>query len=175
MRGAGWSRRTVVALAAAVLVGACDDPASLEVTLEPGHRFSQLALEVEVEDERGTRVFDEAELTPLSPEQPILAASIVPPPLTTGRLDVAERGTLRIGLRAEQDGGAVAEGEVEFAAREDFLWHVRMELAVADPTEMCFGCLGSEAFPVAESFRAAPAESLWIWWSGRREGSDVVF
>lgn len=154
-------RLPLALLLAAVVLAGCDEGAEMRVDLFPAGRFSEVTLAVE--DRSGTRVFDRDDLT-----TPCPACLSVVPSLTTGSFEVAEAGPLEVSL-------TVAEGAVGFDAIEDFRWRVHVAFLVEDPTDGCFGCRGAEAFAVVEDARTAPAESLWIWWSGRREGSDVVF
>lgn len=163
---------SLAALILAVTVGACDEQAEMRVTLQPDFRYPEVTLEVE--DRDGTRVFDRSDLEtePDGSSGPALSTIGT---LSTGSFQVAESGSLRVKLRVEDGSLTVADAAVQLGAREDFRWTVRAAYLVEDPTEDCLGCLGVRAFPIAEEARLAPAESLWVWWSGRREGSDAVF
>lgn len=155
-----------------VVLAGCDEGAEMRVDLFPDDRFPEVTLAVE--DRSGTRVFERDDLTrPPPPSCP--ACLTVVPSLTTGSFEVAESGPLEVSVTVVDGGRTLAEGAVGFDAIEDFRWRVHVAFLVQDPTEGCFGCRGAEAFAVAEDVRTAPAESLWIWWAGRREGSDVVF
>lgn len=161
----------VLLLSTVVLVG-CDEGAEMRVDLLPADRFPEVTLAVE--DRNGTRVFERDDLT--APQHPASPGGLsVAPSLTTGSFEVAEAGLLEVRIAVTEGGATVTEGAVRFDAIEDFRWNVHVAYQVEDPTSGCFGCRGAEAFPVAEAARAAPAESLWIWWAGRRRGSDLVF
>lgn len=153
------------------LLGACGDGARMEVELFPADRFPEVTLEVE--DRNGTRTLDRSDLDRppgLGEPDELRIAS-----LSTGPFPVAEGGPLTVRVQVTDQGEGVASSAVTFPAREAFRWSVDVAFLVEDPTEGCFGCLGARSFPVAASFRSAPAESLRVWWAGRREGSDVVF
>ena len=154
-------------LLAALAVG-CGDGAQMEVELFPAGRFPEVTLEVE--DRRGTRTFDRSDLD--RPPGSGTADESRIASLSTGPFTVAEGGLLTVRVVVGSGGESVASGAVTFPARGAFRWSVSVAFLAQDPTEGCFGCLGARSFPVAVSFRSAPAESLRVWWAGRREGSS---
>lgn len=167
----GHLGRLCLALLLAALAVGCGDGADMRVELFPAGRFPEVTLEVE--DRSGTRTFDRSELDrPAATGEP---AELRLASLSTGPFPVAESGPLTVRVQVTDQGEGVASGAVTFPAREAFRWSVDVAFLVEDPTEGCFGCLGARSFPVAASYRSAPAESLRVWWAGRREGSDVVF
>lgn len=152
---------SLVVLAGAL--GGCGENADMQVQLHPEGRLPSVNLEVE--DNQGIRTFDRSQLNP----------SGVNSHLATHVFEVTETGTIRVRVRVEEQGETVASGEVDFQAVEDFDWNVTVAFDTENPIAGCFGCMGAEAFPVAEAFRTAPAESLWVWWGGKRKGSDAIF
>ena len=75
-------------------------------------------------------------------------------PRLSREFETPGRGTLAVDavLRRPGEPGLVT-GSVELELRDDWVWTVHIVLAGGDPTEGCFGCLGSEAFGLPDELR----------------------
>lgn len=89
--------------------------------------------------------------------------------------EVPNSGTLLIEMELIQDATVVSEGSFTLAMSDDFEWGIDLFRQAGDPQEFCFGCLGSEGFPIAEMAQNEPGEAIWLSWGGRPRGSDIVF
>lgn len=69
----------------------------------------------------------------------------------------------------------LSSGELSLQLRPDFRWNISFQRADADPTDMCFGCIGSVAVELASSLQQVPADSLWVVWGGNSISNPVVF
>jgi hypothetical protein len=69
----------------------------------------------------------------------------------------------------------VSVGEVTLPRRSDWRWHVSIAAATTDPQEGCFGCFGSKAFALAQSFRAPQRDSIWLVWSGNSISDPAIY
>ena len=94
-----------------------------------------------------------------------------------GRLDP---GTVTV--RFSDDGRTRTVSGNDFAShgqRADtpafWRWNVSLFLDERNPHETCIGCFGYRSFPVLESYRTSPAESLWMTWGGNSISSPVVY
>jgi hypothetical protein len=85
------------------------------------------------------------------------------------------RGALEVDVEVETDGGLVASGTLELPLEPDWRWNVSLFLDERNPHETCIGCFGYRSFPVLESYRTSPAESLWMTWGGNSISSPVVY
>lgn len=94
---------------------------------------------------------------------------------STGRFDVPESGVLTVEPKLEVDESLASEGSGDIGLREDFEWSVTIFKQVDDPAETCIGCMGTRRIPIDPEFSKEEDESLWVVWSGRAEGDDVVF
>ena len=70
---------------------------------------------------------------------------------------------------------ALAEGSIELEIREDWVWGVSIALTDENPTHMCFGCMGHEAFPIPMGLTDEPGDSLFIVWGGNSISDPVVY
>ncbi len=85
------------------------------------------------------------------------------------------RGTLELEVEVETDAGLVASGTLELPLQPDWRWNVSLFLDERNPHEMCIGCFGYRSFPVVETYRTSPAESLWMTWGGNSISRPVVY
>ena len=97
-------------------------------------------------------------------------------PARSPEFDTPSSGTLTVEAVLREPGGPLlADGSIELELREDWVWGVDIHLAGADPAAMCFGCLGSAAFPVPDTLTGDPADSLHIVWGGNSISDPVVY
>jgi hypothetical protein len=54
--------------------------------------------------------------------------------------------TIRFSLTSSRQ--SVAHGAIELDLRDDWEWEVQLHLAVDDPIDQCFGCIGSRGFAI---------------------------
>ncbi|HYO47181.1 MAG TPA: hypothetical protein VEY33_10900 [Gemmatimonadota bacterium] len=93
----------------------------------------------------------------------------------TPEFGMGTRGTLDVEVEVETDAGRVASGILEIPLQPDWRWHVHLFLDERNPNETCIGCFGYRSFPVVETYRTSPAESLWMLWGGNSISSPVVY
>lgn len=87
-----------------------------------------------------------------------------------------DAGTLRIEAVLKRPGeAALATGTIDLEIRDDWIWGVGIFLTDENPTEMCFGCIGYEAFAIPEGLTGAPQDSLFMVWGGNSISDPVVY
>lgn len=97
-------------------------------------------------------------------------------PNYTEHFETPRQGTLRVEAVLARPGEApLASGAIELEIRADWSWGVTVFLADRNPADTCFGCLGSEAFPVPAELTPAAADSLWLVWGGNSISDPVVY
>lgn len=97
-------------------------------------------------------------------------------PTRSPEFDTPGSGTLTVEAVLREPGGpTLADGSIELELREDWVWGVDLHLADTDPAAMCFGCLGSAAFPVPDTLTGDPRDSLFIVWGGNSISDPVVY
>lgn len=47
--------------------------------------------------------------------------------------------------------------------------------ATTDPKFECFGCLGSQAFPLIAEYQAPDRDSIWVVWGGNSISDPVIY
>jgi len=92
----------------------------------------------------------------------------------TRRFGVPGSGRLRIRASLNQGGSVVAQGEFTLDLQPRFEWEILVFRQASDPTTGCFGCSGKIAFPVTSSSANSAGEMLWLVWSGRERGSNII-
>jgi hypothetical protein len=85
------------------------------------------------------------------------------------------RGTLEVFVEVDTDAGRVASGTLDLPLQPDWRWSINLFLDEQNPHETCIGCFGYVSFPVLESYRTSPAESLWMTWGGNSISNPVVY
>ncbi|MDX1624676.1 MAG: hypothetical protein R3199_11940 [Gemmatimonadota bacterium] len=90
---------------------------------------------------------------------------------TAGPFPVPSSGRATVAFVLEPGGVRISSGEVSFPMRPDFRWGVDFFRLQDDPARLCFGCQGSESFPILFEARRNPEESVWITWGGVEEGA----
>lgn len=163
MRSHGIAAWILLALAPAPL--ACDDEeARVSFTVFPVEaRFQANMLTVRFDDGSGSRSLTGADFEG-----------------DGGRADTREfptrtSGTLQVEFVVAADPVTLAEGSVAIPLKTDWRWGVDFFLTDRDPTEMCFGCFGAAAFPLAPEYRTSDADSLWVVWGGNSISNPVVY
>jgi len=95
--------------------------------------------------------------------------------LTEVTLQVPNSGLLVIHAQLWEHGQLIAEGEANWTMSSEYEWGMDVFRTSSDPTETCFGCLGSASFPVADWAVTEAGEALWFMWGGVPRDSGAVF
>jgi hypothetical protein len=66
-------------------------------------------------------------------------------------------------------------GSITLPLRDDWRWGVDFYISVDDPSEMCFGCFGSESFALDPALGYAEDKKLFIIWGGNSISHPVVY
>jgi hypothetical protein len=82
---------------------------------------------------------------------------------------------LEVSYRLESAGAVLSMGTVAVPRRRDWRWAVTIWAATTSPEEGCFGCFGSQGFPLAEAFRAPERDSIWVVWSGNSISDPGIY
>ena len=86
------------------------------------------------------------------------------------------RGTLRVHYTlSAPDQQIVSTGSVEIPLKRDWQWGVDIRPDSANPARMCFGCSGSQAFPLHPSYRTIHADSVYVVWGGNSIKHPVIY
>jgi len=95
---------------------------------------------------------------------------------TTTEVETSTSGpALEVAFRLESDGVVLASGSATLPRKSDWSWNVTVDAATDDPRLSCFGCVGSQAFPLAESFRAPGRDSVWLVWGGNSISDPAIY
>ena len=86
---------------------------------------------------------------------------------TTGRLVV------RYELRGSN--GVASSGETSLDLHGDWRWSVDVRIDSMDPARTCWGCNGSQSFPLAAELRRTAADSVWMVWAGNSISHPVAY
>lgn len=68
-----------------------------------------------------------------------------------------------------------AHGVISLSLRSDWRYSVDLFIAPYDPLEGCFGCIGSEAFPLEEAWQTEEIDSLVVVWGGNSISNPVIY
>ncbi|HUF65430.1 MAG TPA: hypothetical protein VMM17_05580, partial [Gemmatimonadaceae bacterium] len=90
-------------------------------------------------------------------------------------LPTARSGTLRVAYAlVTADNDTVSAGALDLPLRSDWRYGIEIIPDSLDPARQCFGCLGSRAFALAEPYRVAASDSVYIVWGGNSIKDPVV-
>ena len=82
---------------------------------------------------------------------------------------------LPVAFRLESAGAVLSAGTVTLPRRRDWRWNVTVQSATTDPKFECFGCVGSQAFPMAAAYQAPHRDSIWVVWGGNSISDPVIY
>ena len=149
-----------------LLLGACGDEARISVSAALAPPLTVQMLEVTVRD--GGRLIRWT-------SSDFKSSGDVPVP-STPEIGTATSGPdLELTFRLESAGTLISTGTVLLPRRSDWLWGVSIFTATTDPQENCFGCVGSQAFPLPEAFRPAGQDSIWVVWGGNSINDPAIY
>lgn len=95
---------------------------------------------------------------------------------STPRVETATSGPdLEVSFHLENAGSVLSTGTVVLPRRSDWGWGVTILAATTSPEEGCFGCFGSKAFDLAETFRTPERDSIWLVWGGNSLSDPVMY
>jgi hypothetical protein len=95
---------------------------------------------------------------------------------STPEVNVGRSGPdLVVTFRLETGGVLLSAGTITLPRRSDWRWGVILQAATEDPTDSCFGCIGSKAFLLAEAFRVPARDSIWVYWAGNSINNPVIY
>jgi hypothetical protein len=126
-------------------------------------------LSVEVRDVRRLIRWDASDFRP-HPEDPGA------PFLSTPEVETSTSGPdLEVTYQLESGSAVVSTGTVSLPRRSDWRWGVTISASTTNPSEDCFGCFGSQAFPLAEALRAPGQDSIWVVWGGNSIDDPAIY
>jgi hypothetical protein len=73
------------------------------------------------------------------------------------------------------EGDTTSSGNVKLNLKADWRWGVDFHLAPENPRRYCFGCFGSESYPLTEPFRENGIDSVFVVWGGNSISHPVVY
>jgi hypothetical protein len=68
-----------------------------------------------------------------------------------------------------------SSGSITLSLRDDWMWGVNFHISADDPSDMCFGCFGSESFNLDPALGFDEDEKLYIVWGGNSISHPVVY
>jgi hypothetical protein len=148
-----------------VALAACGDDAELGVraSLAPPVTLDMLDVTLEIGDRR-TRWTGANFQADASQAQP-----------HTGVVDTPTRGEATVRFTLRDGPTLVSQGAVTIPLQSDWRWRVDLIQQTTDPEGACFGCIGSQAFPLAPAYRATGRDSLWVVWGGNSISDPVIY
>ena len=165
--------RQLMRLSALLILAACSpDESRVELSIQPDPPLSTADIRVTFED--GLRRWHVDVDGPLSfsgaPERSSLST------FSAGPYNTRTNGTLKVSFVATRDGDTISTGSVELPLRPDWEWGVTLRAQRGDPATGCLGCVGIQAFPIAESFQQqGMSESIYLVWGGNSIKNPVVY
>ena len=82
---------------------------------------------------------------------------------------------LTVEVRLKAQGVLLSQGSVSLPRRSDWKWRVDIIASTLDPRRTCFGCFGSTAFALLDSYRSVDHDSIWVVWGGNSISNPVVY
>ena len=82
---------------------------------------------------------------------------------------------LQVEFRLEDAGVVLSSGTVLLPRRRDWNWNVLFQASTTDPKLACFGCFGSQVFPLAVGFQRPGRDSIWVVWGGNSISNPVTY
>jgi hypothetical protein len=159
-----WKMLTVPGVI--LFVGACGDEARISVTAALPSPLAVEMLTVEVRDVDRLIRWTASDFRPRSDN----------PAPSTPEVETSTSGPhLEVTYRLESGGAVVSTGTVSLPRKNDWRWVVTIFAATANSYENCFGCFGSQAFPLAETLRAPGQDSIWVVWSGNSIDNPAIY
>jgi hypothetical protein len=153
-------------LAIAVILGGCGDEARINASAVLPPPLGPQMLTVTVRDR--DRVIEwtgaafqvtPAHATPSTPEATVEASG----------------PDLEVAFQLVGEGAVLSAGTLPLPRRRDWRWNVSIQAAATDPALACFGCVGSQAFPLVAGFRAADRDSIWVVRGGNSISDPVIY
>jgi len=159
--------RSLLSLSTLVpLVGACGEDARISVTAALSPPLAIAMLTVTVRDRDRLIQWTGSDFSPRS-DSPIPS---------TPEVDTRTSGPdLDLTYSLESGGTVISTGTVSIPRKSDWRWGVTVFAATTNPYEDCFGCFGSQSFPLAEAFRAPGQDSIWVVWSGNSIDDPAIY
>ena len=158
------SRRLAATAIAALLLAGCSEDARVYFTVFPEPaRFGPEMVTLRFRDGDGVRTATGDDFAGH------------PDRVDTREYETSTRGTLEIEVEVVSDSEVVSSGSLDLPLQPDWLWNVSLILRAENPYETCIGCFGYRSCPLADEFRASPAESLWMIWGGNSISEPVVY
>lgn len=159
-----WNRLTLPAVI--LLVSACGDESRISATATLPSPLGVEMLSVEVRDVDRQFQWTASDFRPRPDD---LA-------LSTPEVETSTSGPdLEVTYQLESGGAVLSTGTVSVRRNSDWRWTVSIFASTTNPRENCFGCFGSQAFPLAEAFRAPGQDSIWVVWSGNSIDDPAVY
>ena len=94
---------------------------------------------------------------------------------TTAERRTSATGTLEVGFQLTDEGVPLSAGSIQLPLSGDWRWSIEIRAVTADPTYGCFGCAGTQAFPLPPRYRAPGRDSIWVVWGGNSISSPRVY
>lgn len=91
------------------------------------------------------------------------------------RFATATSGSLQVAFRFAAGSVVASEGAIEVPLRTDWSYDFTLSVDSLDPTRLCFGCMGSRAFPLDAAYRGSPRDSVWLVWGGNYIRNPVIY
>jgi hypothetical protein len=146
-------------------VAACDEDARISVSADLGPRLATEMLTVTIIDVNRVIRFTGADFRSDGQSIP-----------TTDQVATSTSGPdLQVSFTFTNADTHLSGGTVSLPRRGNWDWHVRVQAATTSPEEGCFGCLGSKAFELAQSFRAPDRDSIWVVWGGNSISDPATY
>jgi hypothetical protein len=162
---ASWSKFPCITGLILVL-GACGEEARISVAATLTPPLAVQMLTVSIRDGDRLIQWTDSDFRPRS-------GSPVP---STPEVETRTSGPdLELTFRLEDADAVVSTGTVSLPRKSDWRWGVTISAATTDPEEGCFGCFGSQAFPLAEAFRAPERDSVWVVWGGNSIDNPAIY
>lgn len=152
----------------AVLVlacAACSSDARISFSTYVGDPLAGATLTVTVEDGARRWTWTNDDFTTSE-------SSAVP---TSPSVSTRTSGTAQITFELRDGAAVISSGTVSVPLQGDWAWTVNLIASTEDPALRCFGCQGSQAFPLAEDWRTEGQDSLWMVWGGNSISDPVLY
>ena len=160
------SGTTLACSALILLLGACGDEAKINISAVLAAPLTVEMLEVTVRDGGRLIHWSGSDFRPRS-------GNATP---STEEVEISTSGPdLELTYRLQSAGTEISSGSVTLPRKSDWQWGVTVFSATTDPQENCFGCIGSQVFPLIEAFRPPQQDSIWVVWGGNSIDDPAIY
>ncbi len=163
------NRLSLIPILVILLFSGCsDDQALVRVNLSKYDLLTRDMLTVAVNDGRSVWLFDASDFD----ENPQYGGA-----WSTPEVETSNSGTVTVEfVLIDPSGQEISHGSASETLRPDWRWGFTISRKDTDPMLDCFGCFGSESFPILNpAYAFSDSDSVFIVWGGNSISNPVDY